>query len=112
VVAPADELSAWARGSSGVEAGVEVLLGAFDGRLACPGWPGLKERRGVGGVTSRRSQASPVSRSAARVSRCEELLSEIVQQVLCGPVQMLGVTVPRITVGLTAVPPEPLPDDA
>src|SRR4051794_154138 len=32
--------------------------------------------------------------------------------MLRGPVQMLGVAVPRVTVGLAAVPPEPLPDDA
>jgi hypothetical protein len=42
----------------------------------------------------------------------DELLSELVQQVLRGPVQMFGVTVPGIAVGLAAVPPEPRADDA
>src|SRR3954462_7069371 len=32
--------------------------------------------------------------------------------MLRGPVQMLGITVPRIAVGLAAVPPQPRADDA
>src|SRR4051794_8784521 len=94
--------------------GVEVWLRALRQR---PGSPRVAVAHREGG--SRRSGVTaipaesgvPVSRADGRVGT-DELVHEIVQQVLRGPVQMLGVAVPGVTVGLAAVPPEPLPDDA
>jgi hypothetical protein len=42
----------------------------------------------------------------------EERLDEVIQEVSRGPVQMLGVAVPWVAVGLAAVSPEPRADDA
>jgi hypothetical protein len=45
---------------------------------------------------------------AGRWVGADELLSEIVQQSLRGAVEVLGIAVPGIAVGLAAVPPKPL----
>src|SRR3954462_14456826 len=95
-------------GCYAVDAGVEGWLRAVVGRLADPGRPWVTESTPAGEATSRPS----LCRGADGRVAAEELLSELVQQMLRGPVQMLGVTVPRIAVGLAAVPPLPRADDA
>src|SRR3954447_23403477 len=94
--------------------GVEVWLRALRQRPGSRRVPVAHREGGSrgGGVPAIPAESGvPVSRADGRVA-AEELLSELVQQVLRGPVQMLGVAVPGVTVGLAAVPPEPLPDDA
>jgi hypothetical protein len=39
----ASQLRAWAKGSNSLEAGVELLLRAFGGRFARPGWPWIRQ---------------------------------------------------------------------
>src|SRR3954464_7106824 len=101
-------LGAGAWGRYPVDAGVEGWLRAVAGRLADPGWAWVTESTPAGDATSRPS----LCRGADRRVAAEELLNELVQQMLRGPVQMLGVTVPRIAVGLAAVPPQPGADAA
>src|SRR3954469_6615654 len=98
---------AWG-GCYAVDAGVEGWLRAVAGRLVDPGWAWITESTPAGDATSRPS----LCRGADRRVAAEELLNELVQQMLRGPVQMLGITVPRIAVGLAAVPPQPRADDA
>src|SRR3954449_3828382 len=100
-------------GPRAVEAGVEVLLRAVgqrprSSRVAVAQREGGSRR---GGVTALPAESGVlVSRADARVGT-EKPGKEIVQQMLRGPVQMLGVAIPRMAVGLAAVPPEPLADD-
>jgi hypothetical protein len=78
-------------------------------RVAVAHREGGSRRSGVTAIPA--ESGVPVSRADGRVGT-DELVHELVQQVLRGPVQMLGVAVPGVTVGLAAVPPEPRPDDA
>jgi hypothetical protein len=49
---------------------------------------------------------------SGRRAAAEKLPSELVQQVSRGSVEVFGVAVPGVAVGLAAVPPQPLPDRA